>query len=115
MSHRDELLQNAPNDPGDFEKRLQAKLDARRREEEARARPAGWATGLRYGSEFMAGVVVGIGLGMIADWFLGSSPWGMLIGTLLGFAAGTLNVVRAAQEVNTAGDDDAESRQDPRT
>jgi ATP synthase protein I len=115
MTHRDETLQNAPNDPGDFEKRLEAKLEARRKEQEDRSRPAGWAIGLRYGSEFMAGVVVGIGLGMLADWLLGSQPWGMLIGALLGFAAGTLNVVRAAQEVNTAGDDGAESRQDPRT
>ncbi|TGY87209.1 hypothetical protein E5163_15935 [Marinicauda algicola] len=115
MSRREETLHNAPNDPGDFEKRLQAKLDARRKEEQARSRPSGWAVGLRYGSEFFAGVVVGIGIGMAADWFFATEPWGMLIGGLLGFAAGTLNVVRAAQEVNAAGDDSAESRQDPRT
>lgn len=114
MSRRDEPLSNAPNDSDDFEKRLQAKLDARRKEEESRSRPTGWAVGLRYGSEFMAGVIVGIGLGFLADWILNSSPWGMLIGALLGFTAGTLNVVRAAKEVNAAGDMGAESRQDPR-
>lgn len=114
MSRRDEPLLNAPNDSDDFEKRLQAKLDARRKQEEVRSRPTGWAVGLRYGSEFMAGVLVGIGLGFLADWFFNSAPWGLLIGALLGFAAGTVNVVRAAQEVNTAGDVDAESRQTPR-
>lgn len=115
MSHRDEPLQNAPDPYGDFEKRLKAKLDARRakeREEEL-ARNSGWAVGLRYGSEFMAGVLVGIGLGFALDWFLNSAPWGMLVGALLGFAAGTINVVRAAKEVNTAGDTGAESRDDP--
>lgn len=114
MSRRDEPLQNAPDPHGDFEKRLKAKLDARREKEEAQARKTGWALGLRYGSEFMAGVLVGIGLGFAADWFFGWQPWGMLIGGLLGFAAGTLNVVRAANEMNTAGDTGAESRDDPR-
>jgi len=114
MSCRDKPLSNAPKDPDDFEQRLQAKLDARRSEEEARNRASGWAVGLRYGSDFMAGVLVGIGLGFAFDWFVGTAPLGIMVGTLLGFAAGTLNVVRAAQEVNAAGDKDAESRQDPR-
>ena len=57
---------------------------------------------------------MGIGLGFAFDWFVGTAPLGIMVGTLLGFAAGTLNVVRAAQEVNAAGDKDAESRQDPR-
>lgn len=47
-------------------------------------------------SEFIAGVVVGAGLGYLIDTFAGTAPWGMIIFLLLGFAAGVLNVMRSA-------------------
>jgi F0F1-type ATP synthase assembly protein I len=34
------------------------------------------------------------------DWLFGTTPWGLFIGVFVGFAAGTLNVVRAAQDLN---------------
>ena len=80
---------------------MNAKLEERRvKEAQANADPSGWAIGLRYGSEFLGGIFAGAGLGFIADHFLGTSPWGLLAGTMLGFAAGTLNIVRAAKELN---------------
>ncbi|WP_233354549.1 AtpZ/AtpI family protein [Woodsholea maritima] len=88
-------------DDTDFERRLNAKLAARRAEDAKRnASPNGWALGMRYGTEFAAGVLVGAALGYGADRLFGWSPFGILAGVLLGFAAGTLNVVRAAAEVN---------------
>jgi ATP synthase protein I len=55
----------------------------------------------------IGGVITGGGLGFIVDWLFGLSPWGLFIGVILGFAAGTLNVVRAAQSINRdAGYDD---------
>ncbi len=44
----------------------------------------------------VAGVLVGAGLGLLLDRWLGTSPWGLLVLLLLGFAAGVLNVMRAA-------------------
>jgi ATP synthase protein I len=103
MSDRDEPVKQPPDDASDFERRLNAKLEERRaREAKAQAGPSGWASGLRYGSEFLGGVLAGTGLGFIVDHFAGISPWGVLIGTLLGFGAGTLNIVRAVNEVNRA-------------
>jgi ATP synthase protein I len=99
MSQRDTPDPKLP-DRDDFERRLKAKLDARR-EKEAERGPTGWGLGLRYGSEFAGGVLAGAALGYLADRFFGWSPWGLLIGVILGFAAGTLNVVRAAQSVNS--------------
>ncbi len=99
MSRRDTPNLNDP-ERDDFERRLNAKLEERR-EKEAERGPTGWGLGLRYGSEFAGGVLAGAGLGYLADRFLGWSPWGLLAGVTLGFAAGTLNVVRAAQSVNT--------------
>jgi ATP synthase protein I len=47
---------------------------------------------------------VGAGLGYLTDQFFNWTPWGLLTGVLLGFAAGTLNVVRAAQSMNQSDD-----------
>jgi ATP synthase protein I len=57
---------------------------------------------LRFGGEFGAAVIVGALLGYGADHFLSTAPWGMLIGLLLGFAAGVVNVVRVAQTYSRA-------------
>lgn len=55
------------------------------------------ALALRYGGEFGAAIIVGALLGYGADNFLHTSPWGLIIGVALGFAAGVVNVVRVAQ------------------
>jgi ATP synthase protein I len=56
----------------------------------------GLAQALRLSSEFVAGVLVGAGLGWLFDRFVGTSPWGLIVFLMLGFAAGVLNVLRAA-------------------
>jgi ATP synthase protein I len=64
------------------------------------SRPAadasGYARGFRLSSELVAGVVVGAGIGWALDRLLGISPWGLIVFLLLGFAAGVVNVIRAA-------------------
>ena len=57
---------------------------------------SGYARGFRLSSELVAGVLVGAGLGWLIDRLLGTSPWGLMIFLLLGFAAGVLNVMRSA-------------------
>jgi ATP synthase protein I len=54
------------------------------------------ARGFRLSSELVAGVLVGAAIGWALDHWLGTSPWGMIVFLLLGFAAGVLNVTRAA-------------------
>ena len=58
------------------------------------------ARGFRLSTELVAGVVVGAMLGWLLDRWLGTSPWGLIVFLLLGFAAGVLNVMRAAGVVN---------------
>ena len=64
---------------------------------------AGYGQAFKLSSEFIAGIVVGAGLGWVIDGFLGTSPWGLIIFLLLGFAAGVLNVLRSARLVAEQG------------
>ncbi len=111
MPHRDDPHPRLI-DEDDFERRLNAKLEARR-QANVETKASGWSLGLKYGSEFFGGVITGGGLGFIADWFFGIQPWGLFVGVIVGFAAGTLNVVRAAQSINRdaeASDSDGADR-----
>ncbi len=89
----------------DFERRrreLDARLSALRPagKVEADGPRSGGMTGmgkaLRLSSEFIAGVVVGAVIGWFVDQVAGTSPWGLIVFLLLGFAAGVLNVMRSA-------------------
>lgn len=59
---------------------------------------SGMGVGLKYASEFTAATLVGAALGYGADTFLGTAPWGLLVGLLLGFTAGVRNIIRSARE-----------------
>jgi len=63
---------------------------------------SGMSRGLRLGSEFIAAILVGAGIGYLLDLWLKTSPWLLLVMVLVGFAAGVLNVVRSAAEMNRA-------------
>lgn len=55
-----------------------------------------FARGFRLSSEFVAGVLVGAGLGWLADHWLRTSPWGLIVLTMLGFVASVVNLIRAS-------------------
>jgi ATP synthase protein I len=54
----------------------------------------GLATGMRIVSELVAGVLVGSVIGYFADRWLGTTPWLLLLGLLLGTAGGFNNVYK---------------------
>lgn len=92
-----------------LEDRLEAlrnKVDGKLREtsepEPQKRDMSGLGLAMRLGSEFVAGVLVGAGLGWGLDSLAGTSPWGLIIGLLLGFVAGMMNMVRAANAANAA-------------
>ena len=62
------------------------------------------ARGMRLSSELVAAVLVGAGLGWLVDRWLGVSPLGLIVFLLLGFAAGIVNVLRAAGLAAGPGD-----------
>ncbi|MCW5716120.1 MAG: AtpZ/AtpI family protein [Bauldia sp.] len=95
---------------GDDEARLNARLGALNEELESRrgevaaqsatvAAPtgrAGQGMALRLATEFVAGILVGGAIGWFFDGWLGTSPWGLIVFLLAGFAAGVLNALRTA-------------------
>lgn len=66
-------------------------------------RASGYGQAFKLSSEFIAGIAVGTGLGWMVDRLAGSSPWGLIVGLLLGFGAGILNVLRSAGTVAEFG------------
>lgn len=65
------------------------------------ARQSAFGAAFKFAAELVVGVVVGGGLGWILDKQFGTAPWLMVVLVILGFAAGLLNVVRAAREAQT--------------
>ncbi len=93
-------------DLSDRRDRLNRMLEGRRAAEEAEQRKSsksntsGYAQAMKLSSEFIAGIVVGGGIGWLCDTWLGTSPFGLIVFLLIGFAAGVVNVLRAAGEIS---------------
>jgi len=88
-----------------------------RRDKELKAETAprqpGVAMGLRLASDLVAGVVVGAALGWGFDRLFDTSPWGLIVLFLLGFAAGLRNVIRSVG-MSRPNDSGADRRHDSR-
>ncbi len=77
-------------------------IEDNRASRDASPEMTGLARGLRIGTEFIAAILVGSVIGYLIDLGLGTSPWGLLIMFLVGFAAGILNVTRVVAQMNAA-------------
>lgn len=58
-----------------------------------------YGTAFQLSSEFIAAILVGAIIGYGIDYFVGTTPWAMIVFVLLGFVAGVMNVMRAAGEL----------------
>ena len=85
-------------------------LDARLKEAQSRQRAAkdrakgsggraansGLGLGFRIAVDLVAALIVGVGIGLLLDLWLGTRPWMLILFFFLGSAAGMLNVYRTA-------------------
>jgi ATP synthase protein I len=81
---------------------LRNAAEGRNPEQTAAQNMSGLGRAFRLGTEFIAAILVGAVVGYLLDQWLHTSPWIMLVMLLVGFAAGVLNVARAAAEMNKA-------------
>ena len=51
---------------------------------------------IRLGTELVASLIIGVGVGFLLDHWLGTGPWFMIAFFFLGAAAGIMNVYRTA-------------------
>jgi len=81
----------------DLNRRLRERRGDREREapKETAARNPGVAVALRVASDLVGGVIVGAALGWGFDRLFNTSPWGLIVLFLFGFAAGLRNVMKS--------------------
>lgn len=94
--HLSDRLDRLKGRLGDYNQTKSQDPDVKHDSPESKHQRASLAQAFRLSSEFIAGVVVGAGIGYGIDAFFGTSPWGFIIFFLLGFLTAILNVLRAA-------------------
>jgi ATP synthase protein I len=102
-----ECEMSAP-EPKDL-RELGDRLDAAQRRSAERSKgppPTSLGIAFRFSTEMVAALIVGGGVGYGIDWAtaqwspIHTKPWGLIVFFVLGAAAGILNVIRAAHELN---------------
>ena len=63
---------------------------------------SGYSMAIRIGTELVAALIVGVGVGYFLDNWLDTKPWFLVVFFFLGAAAGVLNVYRAASGLGMA-------------
>lgn len=95
-----------PHSLDDFDARLR-KAREREAERSGSSRvdqvPRGaFGLAFRIGIELVAAMIVGVGGGLVLDYWLGTSPWGLIVMFILGAGAGIVNVYRAVSGLGYA-------------
>lgn len=79
--------------------KAEAQTKSGRRGPDDRARGTALSQAMKIAIELVVGICVGGFIGKVLDEQLGTKPWLVIVFLILGFAAGMLNVVRAAQRL----------------
>jgi ATP synthase protein I len=95
------------NDLNDLQKKLN---QFRASEQKIHATPGGdpaaeaqnMSTGIRAGTEFIASILAGGGIGWLIDSWAHSRPWGLIIFLFLGVGAGFMSIYRITNNMGSA-------------
>ena len=67
--------------------------------QQKRKKESGAGFGFKISTEIIAALVVGVGIGLIVDKYLGTKPFGLIIFFIFGALAGFLNVYRVMRRI----------------
>ncbi len=80
----------------DLDERLKA-IEARKRKTVDTSVEVGANQGFQALGELLGGILGGLGLGWLSDHYLHTTPWGMIVGSLLGMVAAVYAVVKSGE------------------
>jgi ATP synthase protein I len=86
-------LKNLDERLSEAQARRSAEKDRGKRAE-GRSSGSGMGLGFRVAVDILAALMVGVGIGVLLDRWLGTKPWMLIVFFLLGSAAGIMNVFR---------------------
>ena len=74
-------------------------LDKKKTKESAHKKESGAGFAFKISTELIAALIVGVGIGLIVDNYLGTKPFGLIIFFILGSFAGFLNIYRVMRRI----------------
>ena len=89
-----------PSDVIDRVDEIKSKESLIRTSENIEKRGNSLGLAFRLSTELVSGIVVGGAMGWSIDKWLGTQPWFLLIFFILGIAAGIINVIKTAKNMN---------------
>ena len=105
------LMTMSDNTPPEKLKDLDFRLHQAREKSRASKEPgssigkeemSGYSMAVRIGTEMVAALIIGVGIGYFLDYWLETKPWFLVVFFFLGAGAGVLNVYRAASGLGMA-------------
>jgi ATP synthase protein I len=104
-------MADAPDPREEALKRLDERLDAlavqQKRKPVMQFEAEGSGFGYRLIGELVGGVLGGLGLGWVVDRLAGTSPWGLIVGVLLGSCLSVFVIARSAGRMSAKAEADA--------
>jgi ATP synthase protein I len=82
--------------------KLKEKIESYKKTKQKKSQPkkeSGAGLGFKISTELVAALVVGVGIGLLVDNYLGTNPFGLIIFFIIGAFAGFLNVYRVMRRI----------------
>ena len=82
--------------------KLKEKIDSieiKKSNESTKKKESGASFGFKISTELLAALIVGVGIGLIVDNYLGTKPFGLIIFFIFGAFAGFLNIYRVMRRI----------------
>ena len=74
-------------------------IEQNKKNETLPKKESGAGFGFKISTELVAALVVGVGIGLLVDNYLGTKPFGLIIFFILGAFAGFLNIYRVMRRI----------------